>query len=82
MMRHEIVTPVPGIVYRRPDPSSAPFKNAGDEVLEGETVAVVEIMKNFQSVESDVTGRLVTFLVENEDAVTAGQPIAVLEVDG
>jgi acetyl-CoA carboxylase biotin carboxyl carrier protein len=82
MSRHEIVTPIPGILYRRADPDGDPLKLEGDEVREGETVALVEIMKNFQPVESDATGRLVEFLVENEDAVSAGQPIAVVEVPG
>ncbi|MEY2536126.1 MAG: acetyl-CoA carboxylase biotin carboxyl carrier protein [bacterium] len=82
MTRHEVVTPVPGVFYRRSDPTSAPFKSDGDEVQDGETIAVVEIMKNFQAVDSDAAGRLVEFLVENEDAVSAGQPVAVIEVDG
>jgi len=81
MSRYEIVTPVPGVFYRRADPTSDPFKVEGDDVQEGDTVAVVEIMKNFQAVESEASGRLVEFLVDNEDAVSAGQPIAVLEVD-
>jgi len=81
MTRHEIITPVPGVFYRRADPNSAPFKNDGDDVREGETIAVVEIMKNFQAIESDASGRLVEWLVDNEDAVNVGQPVAVLEVD-
>ena len=81
MSRREIATPVPGVFYRRADPTSEPFKIEGDAVREGDTIAVVEIMKNFQEVESDAAGQLVEFLVENEDAVAAGQPIAVIEVD-
>jgi acetyl-CoA carboxylase biotin carboxyl carrier protein len=82
MSRHEIVTPIPGILYRRADPDGEPLKVEGDEVREGEAIALVEVMKNFQEVESDATGRLVAFLVENEDAVSAGQPIAVVETRG
>jgi acetyl-CoA carboxylase biotin carboxyl carrier protein len=79
MARHEVVTPVPGTFYRRPDPDSDPFFNDGDTVAPGDVIGLVEIMKNFQDVESEVDGTLVEFLVENEDAVQAGQAVAVIE---
>jgi len=79
MARHEVVTPVPGIFYRRPDPGSAEFKQEGDTVAVGDTVALVEIMKNFHAVEADAAGTLVEYLVGNEDEVQAGQAIAVLD---
>ena len=79
MARHEVVTPVPGTFYRRPDPDSDVFVSDGDTVSEGDTIGLVEIMKNFQDVESEVDGTLVEFLVENEDAVQAGQAVAVVE---
>ena len=79
MARHEVLTPIPGIFYRRPDPDSDPFKQEGDDVAEGETIGLVEIMKNFQPVETEAAGTLVEFLVENEDAVVAGQPVAVVD---
>lgn len=79
MARHDIVTPVPGTFYRRPDPDSDPFKNEGDAVEAGETIGLVEIMKNFQAVEAETGGTLAEFLVDNEDSVMAGQPVAVLD---
>jgi acetyl-CoA carboxylase biotin carboxyl carrier protein len=79
MPRKEVVTPVPGTFYRRADPESEPFKSEGDAVKSGETIALVEIMKNFQEVHADTGGELVEFLVENEDTVDAGQPVAVLD---
>lgn len=79
MASNEVLTPVPGTFYRRPDPSSDPFKNVGDRVEAGETIGVVEIMKNFQEVQAEAAGTLSKFLVENEDFVAAGQPVAVLE---
>jgi len=78
-VRHEVLTPVPGTFYRRPDPDSDAFVDPGGEVASGDTVGLVEIMKNFQNVEAEVAGTLVEFLVENEDAVQAGQPIAVID---
>ncbi len=79
MARQEIVTPVPGTFYRRPDPDSDPFKNEGDSVEPGETIGLVEIMKNFQAVEAETGGTLAEFLVGNEDSVMAGQAVAVLD---
>ena len=81
MARHEVLTPVPGTFYRRPDPGSDPFVSDGDSVSEGETIGLVEIMKNFQEVEAEVAGTLVEFLVDNEGAVQAGQPVAVIETE-
>jgi acetyl-CoA carboxylase biotin carboxyl carrier protein len=79
MARHEVLTPVPGTFYRRPDPDSDVFAEPGAEVASGDTLALVEIMKSFQAVEAEVGGTLVEFLVENEDAVQAGQAVAVIE---
>ena len=79
MAKKEVMTPVPGTFYRRPDPDSQPFKNEGEAVQAGETIALVEIMKNFQEVNAHASGELVEFLVENEDTVDAGQPVAVLD---
>jgi biotin carboxyl carrier protein len=79
MARHEVLTPVPGTFYRRPDPDSEPFLHDGDAVSIGDTVGLVEIMKNFQEVEAEVGGTLVEFLVGNEDAVEAGQAVAVID---
>jgi acetyl-CoA carboxylase biotin carboxyl carrier protein len=79
MARHEVLTPIPGVFYRRPDPDSDPFVTEGDAVEAGATIGLVEIMKNFQPVESEEAGTLVEFLVENEDAVVAGQPVAVVD---
>lgn len=79
MARHEVLTPIPGVFYRRPSPDADPFVSEGDEIGAGDTIGLVEIMKNFQEVEAEAAGRLVEFLVANEDAVVAGQPVAVVD---
>jgi multidrug efflux pump subunit AcrA (membrane-fusion protein) len=48
-------------------------------VKAGDTIGLVEIMKNFQPVESEAAGRLVEFLVADEDEVVAGQTVAVVD---
>jgi acetyl-CoA carboxylase biotin carboxyl carrier protein len=79
MASHDVVTPVPGTFYRRPDPDSEPFKQEGDSVEAGETLGLVEIMKNFQEVKAEAGGTLSKYRVDNEDSVDAGQAVAVVD---
>jgi acetyl-CoA carboxylase biotin carboxyl carrier protein len=79
MARHEVVSPIPGVFYRRPDPDSDPFAAEGQTVGADDTVCLVEVMKSFHQVPAGAAGTVVEFLVENEDVVDAGQPVAVIE---
>jgi biotin carboxyl carrier protein len=72
----ELKSHLPGTFYRRPSPDAPPFKEAGDAVAAGEVVGLVEVMKTFSEVKADRAGTIVRFLVDNEDPVTAGQPVA------
>jgi acetyl-CoA carboxylase biotin carboxyl carrier protein len=82
MARHEVVSPIPGVFYRRPDPDSDPFTDAGAHVDADSTVCVVEVMKSFHKVPAGAAGTVLEFLVENEDEVDAGQAVLVIEADG
>jgi biotin carboxyl carrier protein len=79
MARHEVQTPIPGIFYRRPSPDEDVFADEGAEIQSGATIGLIEIMKNFQPVEAEVAGTIVEFLVGNEEEVTAGQVVAVVD---
>jgi acetyl-CoA carboxylase biotin carboxyl carrier protein len=79
MAREEVLASVPGTLYRRPDPDSDLFVEEGAEVAVGQTIALVEVMKNFYELQAEVEGTLVEFLVENEDVVEGGQAVAVIE---
>jgi biotin carboxyl carrier protein len=74
-----IHAPIPGIFYRRPAPDQPPFKNDGDSIAIGETVGLIEVMKTFTPVAAEEVGRNAKFLVENEEAIMAGQPLVELE---
>ena len=74
-----ILAPIPGTFYRAPSPTEPPFKNDGDKVAVGDTIGLIEVMKTFTPVEADVSGTLLKFIVENEDAVMAGQPLCEIE---
>jgi acetyl-CoA carboxylase biotin carboxyl carrier protein len=78
MPEKTIKSPLPGTFYRRPSPDAEPFVNEGDRVEPGHVVGLVEIMKSFHEVKSEDSGVLGRFLVDSEDAVEAGQDIAVL----
>jgi len=73
-----IKSPIPGTFYRRSSPDAEPFVTEGAEVSAGEVVGLVEIMKSFHEIKAEEGGTVERFLVENDDAVEAGQDIATL----
>lgn len=72
----QIRSHIPGTFYRRPAPDQPPFKEEGDAVAVGDTIGLVEVMKTFTEVKSDVAGTITKFLADNEEPVTAGMPLA------
>jgi acetyl-CoA carboxylase biotin carboxyl carrier protein len=80
MAQQETLAQIPGVFYRRPNPTSPPFVEEGQQVNSGDTICLIEVMKTFHEVKAGISGKLIKFLVENEDVVMAGQPIASIEV--
>jgi acetyl-CoA carboxylase biotin carboxyl carrier protein len=78
-MERIIKCPLPGTFYRRPTPQADSYVNEGDTVEPGDVVGLVEIMKTFHEIRSDIEGRVARFLVENAELVDAGQDIIALE---
>ncbi|MDE0309057.1 MAG: acetyl-CoA carboxylase [Acidiferrobacterales bacterium] len=76
MSTKQIISQLPGTFYRRPSPDQHFYKEEGDTVAVGETIGLIEVMKSFHEVKSDHDGKISKFLVDDEDAVMAGQPIA------
>ncbi len=74
-----VPAPLPGTFYRRPSPDQPPFKNDGDMIAVGDTIGLIEVMKTFTPVTAEESGRITQFLIDNEDAVMAGQPLYELE---
>ena len=79
MAQTHILSPLPGTYYRQAAPDQPPYKNVGDPVAVGEVVGLIEVMKSFIEVTSEHGGKIVAFLIENEEPVTAGQPIIAIE---
>ncbi len=80
MSTKQILSPLPGVFYKKPSPDEAEYKQVGDHVEVGETVGLIEVMKSFHQVVADSSGKITAFLVENEDAIMAGQPLVEVEV--
>ena len=70
---------MPGTFYRGPDPESDSYVEEGDQVSAGETVGLIEVMKSFHEVKAEEEGTIARFLVENEEAVDAGQDLVEME---
>jgi acetyl-CoA carboxylase biotin carboxyl carrier protein len=70
---------MPGTFYRHPDPESDVYVEEGDQVSAGDTIGLIEVMKSFHEVKSEEDGTISKFLVENEEAVDAGQDLVELE---
>jgi acetyl-CoA carboxylase biotin carboxyl carrier protein len=74
-----VQSPLPGIFYRKPAPDQPAFKAEGDMIAVGDTIGLIEVMKTFTPVVAEEVGKLVTFHLDNEDAVMAGQPLYDIE---
>ena len=74
-----IKSPMIGTFYRSANPESPMFVEVGDSVSEGKVVCIIEAMKLFNEIESEVSGRIVKILVENATPVEYDQPLFLVE---
>ncbi|HYG15567.1 MAG TPA: acetyl-CoA carboxylase biotin carboxyl carrier protein [Bacteroidia bacterium] len=74
-----ITSPMIGTFYRSSSPDKPAFVNVGDEVKAGQVVCIVEAMKLFNEIESEISGRIVKVLVENAQPVEYDQPLFLVE---
>lgn len=77
----EIKSPMIGTFYRSSNPDSPPFISVGDKVTKGQTVCIIEAMKLFNEIESEVAGTVVKVMVENASPVEYDQVLFVVEPD-
>lgn len=71
----EVKSPIVGIVYLQPAPDKPQFKSVGDSVKKGEVICIIEAMKLMNEITSEVDGKIVEILVENEAVVEYDQPL-------
>ena len=77
--RRHVTAPLTGVWYPAPSPGARPYVNEGDEVAAGQVVGLIEAMKLFNEIKSDVSGTVTRVLVENGTLVKRRQPL--LEID-
>ncbi|MGF1277459.1 acetyl-CoA carboxylase biotin carboxyl carrier protein [Acetobacter pasteurianus] len=72
-------SPMVGVAYLTPDPSSPPFASEGQIVTAGQTLMLIEAMKTFNQIKAPKGGTLKALLVASGDPVEYGQPLAIIE---
>lgn len=77
----DIKSPMIGTFYRTSSPEAAPFVSVGDKVSKGQTVCIIEAMKLFNEIESEVSGTIVKVMAENSSPVEYDQVLFVVEPD-
>lgn len=77
----EIKSPMIGTFYRSANPDSPPFVSVGDKITKGQTVCIIEAMKLFNEIESEVSGTIVKAMIENSSPVEYDQVLFVVEPD-
>src|SRR5204862_5854060 len=74
-----VKSPMIGTFYRTPSPDKPVFVNVGDEIKQGQVLCIIEAMKLFNEIESEVSGRIVKVLVDNATPVEYDQPLFLVE---
>ena len=70
-----IDSPMVGIIYLTPKPSSPPFAKKGQKIKKGDTICLIEAMKTFNEIKSDRDCTIKSIIVKNGEAVEFGQPL-------
>ena len=74
-----IKSPMIGTFYRSSNPDAPAFANIGDTIEAGQTVCIIEAMKLFNEIESDISGTIVKILVDNSTPVEYDQPLFLVQ---
>jgi acetyl-CoA carboxylase biotin carboxyl carrier protein len=74
-----IKSPMIGTFYKRPSPDKPSFVEPGEEIAPGKVLCIIEAMKLFNEIESEVSGKVVKILVEDSSPVEYDQPLFLVE---
>lgn len=74
-----VKSPMIGTFYRRPSPDKPIFVNVGDEIQPGAVVCIIEAMKLFNEIESEISGKVVKILVDDQTPVEYDQPLFLVD---
>ncbi len=76
---HSVKSPMIGTFYRKPSPDKPEFVQVGDKVKAGDTLCVVEAMKLFNEIESDISGTIIKVLVDDSSPIEYDQPLFLID---
>jgi acetyl-CoA carboxylase biotin carboxyl carrier protein len=74
-----IKSPMIGTFYRRPSPDKDLFVNVGDSIKTGDVICIIEAMKLFNEIESEISGKIVKILVDDQTPVEYDQPLFLVD---
>lgn len=74
-----VKSPMIGTFYRKPSPDKDVFVNVGDDVSVGKVICVIEAMKLFNQIESEISGKIVKILVDDATPVEYDQPLFLVD---
>ena len=74
-----VKSPIIGTFYRKPSPDKPAFVEVGQNIGEGEVLCVIEAMKLFNEIESEVSGKIVKILVDDQSPVEFDQPLFLID---
>jgi acetyl-CoA carboxylase biotin carboxyl carrier protein len=74
-----IKSPIIGTFYRRPSPDKPLFAEVGQSIAEGDVLCIIEAMKLFNEIESEVSGKIVKILVDDASPVEFDQPLFLVD---
>ena len=74
-----IKSPIIGTFYRKPSPDKPAFVEVGDNINKGDVLCVIEAMKLFNDIESEVSGKIVKILVDDSSPVEFDQPLFLVD---
>lgn len=74
-----IKSPIIGTFYRKPSPDKPSFVEVGDTISQGDVLCVIEAMKLFNDIESEVSGKVVKVLVDDSSPVEFDQPLFLID---
>ena len=79
MAQTPITSTLPGVFYRKPSPDQPPYVKEGEQIEEGQTIGLVEIMKQFSEIKAPAAGTIKSFAVEDGAMIDPGATIAILD---
>ena len=75
----EVKSPIIGTFYRKPSPDKPMFVEVGQQINEGDVLCVIEAMKLFNEIESEVSGKIVKVLAEDQSPIEFDQPLFLVD---